>query len=206
MNLHEPVLKRGGLLRRDCGSIPPWWPRPIMMQSTMACRCSEWIEPRKPHLTRSNSRGPSIDYLAQGQRLRHSAAPLLQTCRAAWHSQQSVDRRGAHGKDLLAHRLTKMQMPIALHSRQQNWQQRPQALPADPIRGLPEHDQRSPYRLVVQRGSDKGLSPLRDRLGVQRSNRRLVVIAAQSPVTSNLRQLARLVTFLLTQCGGKRWI
>ena len=60
----------------------------------------------------------------------------------------------AHGQDLLAHRLMEMQMPIALQGRQQNRQQRSKAFPAYRIRSLPEHDQRSSDRFVIQRGSD----------------------------------------------------
>ena len=112
--------------------------------------------------------------------LRHRAANLPQACRATWHSQQSIDGRGAHGQNLLANRLTEMQMPIALQGRQQNRQQRPQTLPANPIGGFPQDDQRSPRRFVVQGGSDAGLRDFGDRLGVQRSNRRLLVIARYS--------------------------
>src|SRR5437660_6051307 len=71
---------------------------------------------------------------------------------ASWHSQQSVDCRGAHGHDLLSHKLIEMQMPIALQGRQENRQQRPQTLSAYPIGGFPEHDQRRPRRFVIQRG------------------------------------------------------
>src|SRR6202453_2064450 len=70
-----------------------------------------------------------------------------------------------------------MQAPVAFQRRQQDRQQRPQALAAYPVGGLPEHDQCGPYRLVIQRGARTGL-PLPDgRLSVQRSNRRLLVIA-----------------------------
>ena len=70
-----------------------------------------------------------------------------------------------------------MQMPVALQGRQQDRQQRPQAFAAYPVGGLPEHDQRGPNRLVIQRGARTGLPLLDGRLGVQRSNRRLLVIA-----------------------------
>src|SRR6185312_2319628 len=54
---------------------------------------------------------------------------------------------------------------------------RPQALPAHPIGCLPEHNQRSPYRLVIQRSSDAGLSLSGNWLGVQCPDRGLLVIA-----------------------------
>jgi len=50
-------------------------------------------------------------------------------------------------------------------------------LPHTPVGGLPEHDQCGPHCLVIQRGAYTSLPSLDGRLGVQRSNRRLLVIA-----------------------------
>lgn len=71
-------------------------------------------------------------------------------------------------------------MPITLQGGQQNRQQSLQLLPAYPIGSLPEHYQCSPHCLVMQRGPDASLLSLGNRLGVQRSNRRLVLIASHS--------------------------
>jgi hypothetical protein len=70
-----------------------------------------------------------------------------------------------------------MQMPIAFQGRQQDRQQRPQAFAAYPVGGLPEQDQCGPHCLVIQRGAHTGLPLFDGRLGVQRSNRRLLMIA-----------------------------
>src|SRR4051812_13815927 len=43
--------------------------------------------------------------------------------RATRYSQQSINGRSAHGQNLLAHRLSQMQMSVALQGRQQNRQQ-----------------------------------------------------------------------------------
>src|ERR1700679_1445701 len=69
-------------------------------------------------------------------------------------------------------------MPVTLQGRQQDRQQRPQAFAAYTVGGFPEHDQCGTHCLVIQQGARTGL-PLPDgRLGVERSNRRLLVIAS----------------------------
>jgi hypothetical protein len=68
-------------------------------------------------------------------------------------------------------------MPVALQGGQEDRQQRAQAFAAYPVGGFPEHDQCSPHCLVIQQGAYTGLPLLDGRLGVQRANRRLLVIA-----------------------------
>jgi hypothetical protein len=63
--------------------------------------------------------------------------------------------RAPSARDSLA-AMRELQMSVAFQGWQENWQQRPQALDADSIGSLPEHDQRCARRPIVQRGSNTG--------------------------------------------------
>jgi hypothetical protein len=108
----------------------------------------------------------------------------------------------SHRRTLGAHR-SRAEMPVALQGRQQNRQRRPQALPAYPIGCLPEHNQRSPYRLVIQRRSEAGLSLFGDWLRVQRPDRRLVMIAGRgNELIEDLALLSAGRSAVLVQVGN----
>src|SRR6185312_4293885 len=92
------------------------------------------------HLHASRRRLVPIRKRAHGDtptRRGHRAADLLQACRATRYSQQPINGRSAHGQNLLAHRLSQMQMSVALQRWQQDRQQSTRALPTYPIGGLP---------------------------------------------------------------------
>ena len=74
-----------------------------------------------------------------------SICPLARlTC-----SQGPVDRRRAHRQQTCAHLRRELQMAMPLHRLDQDRHQRPQPLAADPVRCLPDHDQRLAHRIVV---------------------------------------------------------
>jgi len=79
-------------------------------------------------------------------------------------AQSPVHRRRAHRQKPRADLGRKLEMPMALHGLDENRRQRFQALAADPVRCLPEHDQRLANRLVID-------APLRPRRRAQRRPR-----------------------------------
>ena len=64
-------------------------------------------------------------------------------------AQQSIHARGTDRDQLVPHHWIKLQVPVALQSGQQDGHKRPQAFPANPVRGLPQDDQRSAHRVIV---------------------------------------------------------
>ncbi|MGV6876024.1 hypothetical protein ACUSIJ_25495 [Pseudochelatococcus sp. B33] len=68
--------------------------------------------------------------------LRHNPR-LFRSVGALRHLEQAIDRRGAHRQDLVAYLFLELQMAIAFKRRQQNRQQRLEALAADSIGSFP---------------------------------------------------------------------
>src|SRR4051794_4070241 len=65
-------------------------------------------------------------------------------------AQGSVHRRRAHRQQTRADLGSELEMSVPLHRLNENGRQRFQALAADPVRCLPEHDQRFADRLIVE--------------------------------------------------------
>src|SRR6516165_3621161 len=61
----------------------------------------------------------------------------------------TIYSRSAHRQKSGPHVLIQLQMPVPFHGSQQQRQQRFQPLATNPVRCLPEHDQRFLYRLVI---------------------------------------------------------
>src|SRR3954468_15370543 len=65
-------------------------------------------------------------------------------------TESPVHGRRAHRQQARADLGSELEMPVALHRLHENGRQRFQALAADPVRRLPEHDQRLADRLIVE--------------------------------------------------------
>src|SRR5215218_9158718 len=65
-------------------------------------------------------------------------------------TESPVHRRRAHRQQARADLGSELEMPVALHRLHENGRQHFQALAADPVRRLPEHDQRFADRLIVE--------------------------------------------------------
>src|SRR3954470_8522862 len=70
--------------------------------------------------------------------------------RSADRTESPVHGRRAHCQQARADLGSELERPVALHRLHENGRQRFQALAADPVRRLPEHDQRFADRLIVE--------------------------------------------------------
>ena len=111
-----------------------------------------------------------------GQRRRRPA--LARAARSDTHRpERPVDRGRADRLEPRAHPSVERQMPVALHRREQHRDQRLQPLAADPVRRLPEQDQRLAHRLVVEPTLGARPRAVGPRRRAQHSGRVLAVVA-----------------------------
>ena len=99
-------------------------------------------------------------HAAPHRRRRRRAPAFLAACRVLHRPQRPVDRRRAHRQHAGAHLRRQLQMPVPLHRLHQHRQQRPQPLAADPVRRLPQHDQRLAHRRRRRAGAPAAGPPI----------------------------------------------
>ncbi len=83
-------------------------------------------------------------------------ATLSWTRGACW-CQQSVNRSRAHAQELATNYLVQLEVAMMLQGSDQEGQEWPEPLAADPIGGLPEHDQGLAHGLVVKTRPSAGV-------------------------------------------------
>lgn len=81
---------------------------------------------------------------------KRGSGALLSTCGLADRAKRAVDRGRTHCQKPRPDFGRKLKIPVTLHCLDQDRHQRFQPLPADPIRGLPQHDQRFTNRIVIK--------------------------------------------------------
>ncbi len=68
-------------------------------------------------------------------------------------------------------------MSVALQGRDENGQERLEPLAADPVGRFPEHDDRLPHRVIVDRETRTSVPSVRERRRIEQSNGVLAVVA-----------------------------